>query len=458
MILQAPPQAGKLALTVGNVTVTFESMHTIIPIRKLALLWVLTVAWLGSPAVAAPRHVYLTWQDDPARAITVNYHTISSSSSSVATGSTVSQVLFDTVARGGMPSTYGGRAVGTRQAIAAVPGRSVHRVQLTGLLPERSYWFVAGDSLTGFSSERAFRTAPDGEEPLRFVAAGDMGVAEGSRRLQAVAADQEPLFALLGGDLAYTDGDWDQWPVWDRWLDNWQELMVTPAGYTVPIVSAIGHHEVSGGYGGAPDNAPIYLSYLAQAGDRSYYLRQVGSRLVIFLLDSGHLASHGGAQAQWLEQQMAAHAGVPVRLATYHVPLFPGFRLPSTKYSKTGRRSWQPVFDRYGLTAAFENHDHVFKRTHPIRGDHIDPRGTLYLGDGSFGRGPRMTRGPRQVHLRRRWYLDRLESKGHIWRVDVAGDSVVFAAVDQRGRVFDRTARRSPGRPTRTSGLYIWLP
>jgi len=160
-----------------------------------------------------------------------------------------------------------------------VPGRYVHRVELTDLEPGRPYWFVVGDSVSGFSPERDFRTIPDTDEPLRFIAAGDTGVKALSQQLQAVAAAEEPLFVLLGGDPAYTNGDWNQWPVWDQWLDNWQQAMVTPSGFTVPMVSAIGNHEVAGGYGGTPDDAPIYLKYLAQAGDSSYYTRRIGPRL-----------------------------------------------------------------------------------------------------------------------------------------------------------------------------------
>lgn len=115
--------------------------------------------------------------------------------------------------------------------------------------------------------------------------------------------------------------------------------------------------------------------------------------------------------------------------------------MPSNRYSKAGREHWQPLFDTYGLTAAFENHDHVLKRTFPIRGSRVDPQGTIYLGDGAFGRGPRVVDGPRQTHLHRRWYLDRLESQGHVWRVDIEADSVLFAAIDRDGRVIDRTAR-----------------
>lgn len=160
-----------------------------------------------------------------------------------------------------------------------MPGRYVHRVELTDLEPGRPYWFVVGDSVSGFSPEWDFRTIPDTDEPLRFIAAGDTGVKALSQQLQAVAAAEEPLFVLLGGDLAYTNGDWNQWPVWDQWLDNWQQAMVTPSGFTVPMVSAIGNPEVAGGYGGTPDDAPIYLKYLAQAGDSSYYTRRIGPRL-----------------------------------------------------------------------------------------------------------------------------------------------------------------------------------
>ena len=42
-----------------------------------------------------------------------------------------------------------------------------------------------------------------------------------------------------------------------------------------------------------------------------------------------------------------------------------------------------PLFDNYHLTAAFEHHDHAFKRTHLLRANQTDPGGTLYLGDGS---------------------------------------------------------------------------
>jgi hypothetical protein len=393
-----------------------------------------TLSLAATLVAASPRHVYLTWPSDPTTAITVNYHTMAAGEPAA------TEVRYDTVSHDGDADAYRLRAEGHHHRPRPGHERAVHTVQLTALAPGRGYWFVAGDPVGGFSAERAFRTIPAGDEPLRFVVGGDMGVGERAQRLQAAAAAQDPLFAVVGGDIAYANGDWAGVDLWDRWFDNWDSLMVTAAGFNVPIVAVIGNHEVAGGYGGTPADAAPYLSFLPQSA-HTYYTRRIGSRVVLFVLDSGHVAPHGGRQTEWLQGQMAAAATVPVRLAAYHVPLFPVFRLPTSDSASAGRRHWQPLFDRYRLTAAFEHHDHAFKRTHQIRSDEVVADGTLYLGDGSWGRGPRWVRGPRKNHLARRWYMDRLESLGHVWRVDVGADSVVFAGVGQDAEIFDRVAR-----------------
>jgi len=46
---------------------------------------------------------------------------------------------------------------------------------------------------------------------------------------------------------------------------------------------------------------------------------------------------------------------------------------------------WNPLFDKYGLLGAFENHAHLFKVTHKLKGNMKHINGTLYLGDGAWG-------------------------------------------------------------------------
>lgn len=386
----------------------------------------------ATPSAAAPRHVYLTWQGDPATRITVNYHTLEPASAGI------SQVFYDTEPRQGELAAYRFRAYGAGHTIPGLAdGRTVHWVELTDLQPDTDYYFAAGDAAGGFSDERLVRTLSDDERPLRFVAGGDLSLSEIMRQLLVQAAAQSPRFALVGGDLAYANGEVTGYAIWDEWLDRWEEVMVTPEGQTIPMVCAIGNHEVSGGYDGGPEDAPFYLGYLAQNGDQTYYARRLGANAALLVLDSSHIAHPGGKQAAWLEEQLEQLTGVPYTIACYHVPLFPGFRLPTGSYVKRGREHWLPLFDRYELTAAFENHDHMFKRAKRIRHMKPDSAGTLYLGDGSWGKGPRWVRGPRRTELVRRWYVERLESKGHVWVVDVTADGVTYSAVDPSGEVFD---------------------
>ena len=386
---------------------------------------------------AQPLHVYLTWQGDTSTTITVNYHTPSAEPS---------QVYYDTLAHDGDVAAYAFAAKGTAHQIKGTDGRWIHWVELRGLEPGRAYYFIAGSKDGGFSAERKLRTVPADSGPLRFVSGGDMEVTKRARDLLKQAALVEPRFALLGGDLAYVDGERSKYAKWDRWFDNWERLMVTPEGYTVPMVLAIGNHEVQGGYDGGVAGAPFFLRYFAQAGESSYFTRRFGSELAVLVMDSGHAVEHGGAQTAWLMDQLEQIQDLPYRFALYHVPLYPGYRSFGYNHSVAGRRHWLPLFDRYKLTTAFENHDHLLKRTKLLRGGKVDAEGTLYLGDGCMGKKPRadwfwLLRWlfTSEVGPFDRWYLEKSEGVGHFWQVDLLGGGrgVEYRAVDERGRVVD---------------------
>ena len=48
-------------------------------------------------------------------------------------------------------------------------------------------------------------------------------------------------------------------------------------------------------------------------------------------------------------------------------------------------KHWCPLFDKYQVTAVFENDHHTYKRTHPLLNNQIRKRGIVYLGDGCWG-------------------------------------------------------------------------
>lgn len=74
------------------------------------------------------------------------------------------------------------------------------------------------------------------------------------------AASYEPYFAAIGGDLTYDNGYLGCYPRVDTWLSYWQDEMVTPSGYTVPLITAIGNHE-AGTFNSDLNNMKFYQHY-----------------------------------------------------------------------------------------------------------------------------------------------------------------------------------------------------
>lgn len=372
-----------------------------------------------------PQAIYLTWQGDTNQTITINYLTSEKDAKSI--------VYYDTESRGGDLEKYRFTAGGRSHSLPGIPsGPKVHRTKLKDLEPGGTYYFVAGDPQYGVLAERKFRTIPNDGSALRFVSGGDMGIGETVRQLLRQAAAREPHFALIGGDIAYANGNPANLYIWEEWMTQWTEEMITPQGFTVPVVLAIGNHEVSSRYDGKVEDAPFYFGFFAQSGRQSYFRRQFGPNLVVYFLDSGHIASHQ-SQVSWLEDQMEADQAIPNRFAIYHVPLYPSHRPYSGFQSEQGRLHWEPVFSHYGLTAAFENHDHTFKRSKKILNGQVAPegQGVIYLGDGAWGRSPRT------IPVQQPWYLDKSSSSQHFWLVDVSEEGNLYRAVDKDGRVFD---------------------
>jgi hypothetical protein len=380
--------------------------------------------------------VYLTWSEqDTSTTMTVHYHTRGAFSGS--------HVYYDTEPRHGDLVRYAGHARGfTRR----VPGldRDVHVVPLTRLRPGTTYWFVTGDPTSGFARERSFRTLPGDASPVSFVVGGDMSTGWLPRITAWQAARTDPSFALLGGDLAYGRDGPEAAARWERWLADWEAGMQAPDGRLIPLVAAIGNHDRrKGDAPGTPfEIAPHFMGLLYQDADaRSYFTRRFGPRIAVFVLDSGHLAAHGGAQRDWLAAELRAKAEVPLRFALYHVALFPANQ-PIVAEVEAGRAHWLPLFDAFRLTAAFEHHGHLHKRTHPLRGGEPtgDGTGTVFFGDGCWGKSST------KAALPGRAYLAASQTRRHFWKVTASEQGVRYQAIDGLGRVFDEAAQDAAGR------------
>ncbi|HZY31932.1 MAG TPA: hypothetical protein VFF86_09870 [Candidatus Methylomirabilis sp.] len=97
-----------------------------------------------------------------------------------------------------------------------------------------------------------------------------------------------------------------------------------------------------------------------------------------------------------------------------------------------------------GVDVAFEHHDHIYKRTHPIRADKVDPRGVVYLGGGAWGVVPRK---PLE-----KWYLAKTVSTLHFVLVTIDAQGRSFLAIDSKGQVIDRLNQRISDSKTSDGG------
>lgn len=393
---------------------------------KTPLLLVFVMAALVSCAYGQPLHIYLTYSDAPETSIDIN----------VVMPEHVDgvNIYYDTAARDGKPGSYSQQVeaqyVPTLMELS--DRRSLYVARLTDLEPGTVYYFVADEEEGGTTSERKFRTLPGGDAPVRFVNGGDMGVDGYARPLLELAGETDPDFAVIGGDLAYANGLLGAFAIWHQWLKNWEELMVTSDGRMIPIVAGIGNHETNR-YAGDNEEAraPWYMGLFGRQGENVYYTRLIGNNAVFFVLDSSHLVPHA-EQADWLRQQFEANKDVKYSFAVYHVPLYPAHRDYDGGGSVAGREHWLPVFDQYELTVGLEHHDHVFKRTKPLRNNEVVEDGTVYIGDGCFGRDPRT------IDPQVRWYNEIEKSVAHFWVVDVAPDGLRFEAIDHTGNTIDQ--------------------
>ncbi len=394
--------------------------------KRLMMRFMLVVAVFGFvySANAQPRHIYLTYSADPATSININFHTDGEQDAA--------QVFWDTESHGGKRKQYDQKAEATSTVFEGLRvDRTVHTAKLAGLEPNTTYYFIAGNRKAGYSEERSFRTIPNDGSPIRFITGGDMGVTKAAIQLMKESAKRDPMFGVIGGDIAYANGEFYAYRTWDAWLRNWENSMIAPDGRMIPLVAAIGNHETNDIESPDPATmAPFYYAYFGQQAGRTYFDLQFGPHLAILALDSGHVVPHAD-QTAWLSETLAKLSDVPYRYAVYHVPLYPAHREYEGDYSVRGRTLWAPIFDEYHLTGSFENHDHVLKRTHPIKGNEIDPTGTVYFGDGCFGRDPRT------VDEERRWYEAMAKAVRHFWVVDVDADGVTYEAIDEHGETQD---------------------
>jgi hypothetical protein len=388
-----------------------------------------TVPTVRDDAPFQPSTLFLTWQRDPTTTMTVQW------------------------------VGAGGETADTRVSYAQLPGfrwlteptttkpypmtdLRVYRAELTGLSPGSDYLFRIGKA----SPVYRFRTMPaKATDTIHFISGGDCGVNPHVVANNIQAARQDPMFAIVGGDLGYDNGKSVEISL--AFLRSYSKHMVGRNGRLIPMIACIGNHEVEGGYNKPRAKAPFfYALFDGLFPETGFATLDFGDYLSVVLLDTNHTTPIDGVQADWLAKMLKARADHPNVFVVNHVPAYPSYRKAEGIGGKEGtgagnRKHWVPLFEKYRVPVVLEHHDHTFKRTKPLLDGLGNDNGVLYLGDGSWGR-LRNPQAPDKLA-----YLAASSRDYHLSLHRIQGAERFHLALDETGRVMDvsLTGQRKSG-------------
>jgi len=391
---------------------------------KGIFLWLVISAFLIS---SGPQKnldiVYLTYTQDPSKSITVQWHGPASQKQSVvsyrkrgdsewqqSSGSSIKPDKFNLL---------------------------IHKVHLLSLSSNTFYEFKIGNA----KETHLFRTLPSSlsESPLQFVVAGDAYRSLASfRKTNRQIGKKDPDFVVVGGDIAYTYSNkvpfkGKEWEIkrWMTFFSEWRSSIVGKGGRMIPILPVVGNHDVPKPLVNPNKTSVLLYQLFAFTEDNlSYRAIDVGSYLSLILLDTNHTYPIQGTQTDWLKGALKERAAVPYKFAVYHVGAFPSVYDYNAKIPTSVRNLWCPLFEDSGVQVAFENHNHAFKRTFPIKQGKIDASGVTYIGDGCWGVKPRKT-------VSKAWYLDKKLKKNCFSFVSLSEQGCDIVSYANTGEVID---------------------
>ena len=253
-----------------------------------------------------------------------------------------------------------------------------HFTRLDNLKPNTAYYFVIKDS-DSKSKRFWFKTAPDDNRKLSFIAGGD---SRNNRlpRQQAniIVSKLKPNAVLFGGDMTAGDNA----PQWKAWMDDWQ-LTVSKDGRMTPVIAARGNHERS--------NQSIYNLFDTPSKD-AYYAITFGKNLIRTYTLNTEISIEGN-QTEWLKKDLKENKKTIWKTAQYHKPMRP--HVSNKKEGNKQYKNWAKLFYVEQVKLVVECDAHTVKTTWPIKPSlkkgnvegfiRSDNDGTVYTGEGCWG-------------------------------------------------------------------------
>ncbi len=334
---------------------------------------------------AASNKYRLIWNSDPTNSVTLAWDQFQDSDV---------EVYFDTKDQGRKYWKY-------NQKVSPSTKNKMYEMNtcfadLEGLQGGTNYYFVIKDDF-GISERYWFKTAPSEPAAFSFVAGGDTKSEgppmEAGRASNRMVSKLRPLFVMFNGD--FTSGRGISPDAWKQWLVDWQEQTTTSDGRMIPVFPIHGNHE----NGDRRNLLHIFNSpYQNNDSTAIYYSTTIGGDFFHMVALNTEIET-GGHQKLWLENDLKENQNCTFKVAGFHKP----FR-PHNAWKRENDylyNDWIRIFTEYGLDIGFDADSHLHKITYPIRPDtssveselgfiRDDKKGTMYVGEGSWGAEPRV--------------------------------------------------------------------
>ena len=169
-----------------------------------------------------------------------------------------------------------------------------------------------------------------------------------------------------------------------------------------------------------------YYTFRASKGGVSK-LTEGGVRF--FALDTGYLDQ---PQLDWLEKELSSSSS-DWKISFFHHPLYSSGRTHGSALES--RAVLEPLFVKYGVSAAFSGHDHLYERIKPQKG------GIVYWVSG--GGGSLRTGDLRATDMTAKGF----DRDYHFMIVEITGDDLYFQAISRTGATIDSGVVHRPGAP-----------
>jgi 3',5'-cyclic AMP phosphodiesterase CpdA len=270
-------------------------------------------------------------------------------------------------------------------------------------------------------------TLPRKDGSVRFAVLGDTGTGDrGQYELAKQMVTFHDAFAfafviMLGDNIIGSDTPADM-----------RTKFETP--YKPLLDAGVVFHAVLGNH----DNPNQRFYKLFNMGGERYYafqasgggtakLDEAGVRF--FALDTDYLDK---PQLDWLEKELSS-SSPGWKIVFFHHPLYSSGNTHGSALES--RAILEPLFVKYGVSAVFSGHDHIYERIKPQKG------GIVYWVSGAGGR---LRKGDiRATDMTAKGF----DSDNHFMIVEITGDDLYFQAISRTGETIDSGVVHRPGAP-----------